>query len=152
MNLLKQLHIYKRETFFYALRALLLASTLTYGQAINIDINGKTFTWEVFTANSTVDNLRPIVPENHGYNAHALWFRGNYRFFTNFSTSVVGIFENDNAGLRSTAAQHNLSASPILGQKRKLIGCSTYLKMIVKLQNIPYNIICQNQIHRTILK
>jgi len=83
------------------------------------DDNGKTFKWEAVTSNSTVDNLRPIVPENHGYNAHALWFRGNYRSFTNFSTSVVGIFE-DNVGLRNNATEHNLSASPILGQKTEI--------------------------------
>ena len=55
---------------------------------------GQTFTWEQITLNSTHDNLRPIIPAGHGYDRHALWLNGVYTSFTNYSTSVLGLFEN----------------------------------------------------------
>ena len=56
---------------------------------------GATFKWSAVTTDSGVDNLRPIVPENHGFDRHALWFSGNYTTFTTYSAKVVGLFEND---------------------------------------------------------
>ena len=55
---------------------------------------GLTFEWEAITSNSPKDNLRPIVPEGHGYGRHALWFFGDYNTYTNFDTKVVGLFSN----------------------------------------------------------
>jgi hypothetical protein len=63
---------------------------------------GLTFAWEPITANSEFDNLRPIVPANHGYDRHALWLYGQYTTFQNYSTAVVGLFENGAAPLRIT--------------------------------------------------
>ena len=56
---------------------------------------GQTFTWEQLTTNSERDNLRPIVPENHGYDRALLWFNGTYTSYTNFDTQVLAVLENE---------------------------------------------------------
>jgi hypothetical protein len=55
---------------------------------------GLTFSWQPITVGSASDNLRPIVPKNHGYDRSVVWFRGNYTSYTNYNTEVVGIFQN----------------------------------------------------------
>jgi hypothetical protein len=40
---------------------------------------GKTWRWEAITANSTVDNLRPIVPRWDDKRTALVWMRGTYR-------------------------------------------------------------------------
>jgi len=50
---------------------------------------GLTFTWTQLTVDSPADNLRPIVPENHGRTECLLWFYGDYRSYTNYSAQVV---------------------------------------------------------------
>lgn len=56
---------------------------------------GQSFSWQVLTSNSSGDNLRPIVPENHGYDRALLWFHGTYSSYANYDTRVLGIFQND---------------------------------------------------------
>ena len=56
---------------------------------------GRSFNWETVTVDSSADNLRPIVPENHGYDRAVLWFRGDYQSYTNFDCRVLAILEND---------------------------------------------------------
>lgn len=63
---------------------------------------GLTFSWEPVTTNSLQDNLRPIIPVNHGYDRALLWFNGTYNSYTSYSTRVLGLFENDLA-LRSSS-------------------------------------------------
>jgi hypothetical protein len=41
--------------------------------------SGATWTWEPITANSTVDNLRPIVPKWNDARTALVWMRGSYR-------------------------------------------------------------------------
>ena len=43
------------------------------------------------TANSAVDNLRPLVPAWPGDRVALLWLRGTYRAYTNYDLAVVGI-------------------------------------------------------------
>jgi hypothetical protein len=51
---------------------------------------GKTWRWEPLTANSTVDNLRPIVPAWHDPRTALVWMRGTYRHNRgNWATAVV---------------------------------------------------------------
>lgn len=50
---------------------------------------GLTFTWTPITENSTADNLRPIVPMNHGHSEFLVWFHGTYNSYTSFSTRVL---------------------------------------------------------------
>ncbi len=54
---------------------------------------GKTWRWTAVTANSTKDNLRPIVPANHPGKTFVLWYRGVYRAYTDFETEVVAVRE-----------------------------------------------------------
>jgi hypothetical protein len=52
--------------------------------------SGKTWQWEPITANSTVDNLRPIVPKWDDPRTALVWMRGTYRNnHGEWSTAVV---------------------------------------------------------------
>jgi glucose/arabinose dehydrogenase len=54
---------------------------------------GKTFSWEALTRNSTVDNIRPIIPAWDNERRVVLWMRGSYSSYTEFDTQVVGIIQ-----------------------------------------------------------
>ncbi|WP_308989976.1 BNR-4 repeat-containing protein [Roseibacillus persicicus] len=56
---------------------------------------GETFTWEQITVGSSKDNLRPIVPEGHGYDKALVWFHGTYSTYTNFDTEVMALLQNE---------------------------------------------------------
>lgn len=53
--------------------------------------HGATWTWTAVTKNSTVDNLRPIVPAWDNTHTALLWFRGTYTSAQNINAAVVGI-------------------------------------------------------------
>lgn len=53
---------------------------------------GATWKWEKVTANSTVDNFRPIVPKWKSGKEALLWFRGVYTSAQNIKSEVVGTF------------------------------------------------------------
>lgn len=50
--------------------------------------------WEItpITTASDVDNLRPMVPKHHGPETTVLWMRGTYNSYTDYDTSIVGLF------------------------------------------------------------
>jgi hypothetical protein len=52
---------------------------------------GASWTWSPITVNSTVDNLRPIVPAWTDEHTALLWMRGTYTRFTNYDLDVVGL-------------------------------------------------------------
>jgi hypothetical protein len=54
---------------------------------------GATWTWTPLTADSTADNLRPIVRAIDGKRRVVLWLRGTYTHYVNYDLDVVGIFE-----------------------------------------------------------
>jgi hypothetical protein len=54
--------------------------------------HGATWKWEPVTANSSVDNFRPIVPQWKPGKEAVLWFRGTYETAQIFTTKVVGTF------------------------------------------------------------
>jgi len=55
--------------------------------------DGATFTWTPITRDSSVDNLRPVVPiwEKAGERTILLWLRGAYRRYTDYDLDVVGV-------------------------------------------------------------
>ncbi len=55
--------------------------------------SGASWTWAPITFNSTVDNLRPIVPEWDDEHTALLWMRGTYTTFTNYNLDIVGLTE-----------------------------------------------------------
>lgn len=55
------------------------------------DDAGATWDWQAITENSTVDNMRPIVPDWDDENTALLWMRGNYSTYINYDTDIVGI-------------------------------------------------------------
>jgi hypothetical protein len=57
---------------------------------------GANWNWSAITENSTVDNLRPIVPRWDPDNQAVLWLRGTYTSYTNFDLAVVGVVEQAN--------------------------------------------------------
>ncbi len=54
---------------------------------------GQSWSWTPVTEDSTVDNLRPIMPEWAGDRVALLWFRGRYNTYTDFDCAVVGIVD-----------------------------------------------------------
>ena len=52
--------------------------------------SGATWTWKPVTANSTADNLRPIVPIGDPRHTPLLWLRGSYATFNSWNLQVVG--------------------------------------------------------------
>ncbi len=54
---------------------------------------GQTWTWTPVTENSTVDNLRPIVPKWDGRHTALLWFRGKMMRSQQYDCQVVGIID-----------------------------------------------------------
>ena len=56
--------------------------------------NGVAWTWTPITQNSTVDNLRPIIPKWSNGTA-LMWLRGTYNSYTNYDLSVVGLVQQD---------------------------------------------------------
>ena len=55
---------------------------------------GKTFAWQALTKNSTVDNIRPIIPAWTGDQRVVLWMRGSYTTYTDFDTQIVGVLQD----------------------------------------------------------
>lgn len=69
--------------------------------------DGNTWNWSAITEDSSVDNLRPIVPDAHGGDRTVLWFRGDYNTAQSIDAAVVGIVERDEA----TGAVHYVDAN-----------------------------------------
>lgn len=55
---------------------------------------GASWNWQAVTQNSTVDNLRPIIPDWNSEKKAVLWMRGDYTTFTNYDLAVVGIIDD----------------------------------------------------------
>jgi hypothetical protein len=52
---------------------------------------GANWTWQPITFNSTMDNLRPIVPKWDSSHTALLWMRGSYATYTSYDLDVVGL-------------------------------------------------------------
>lgn len=52
---------------------------------------GATWVWEPLTQDSTVDNVRPIVPKSDGTNSAVLWLAGEYTTFVEYDLEVIGL-------------------------------------------------------------
>lgn len=89
---------------------------------------GLTFEWEQITKNSAADNLRPIVPENHGYDRAVLWFNGTYNSYTSFDARVLAIFRNSprikSMSFSPATNSGNLSWSSSPGWSYRITGSS----------------------------
>jgi hypothetical protein len=55
--------------------------------------DGASFDWEPVTANSQVDNLRPVVPKWDQSHTALLWLRGTYTSAQSYNFKVVGLIE-----------------------------------------------------------
>ena len=51
---------------------------------------GATWAWSAITENSTMNNVRPVVPE-WDERTVVLWMRGTYTWFGDFTTQLVGV-------------------------------------------------------------
>jgi hypothetical protein len=54
---------------------------------------GADWNWSAITQNSTMDNLRPIVPAWDSSHAALVWFRGTYTTAQNIDAAVVGLVD-----------------------------------------------------------
>ena len=52
--------------------------------------NGASFKWTPVTANSTKDNIRPLVPKWDASHTALLWMRGTYTSAQSLEESLVG--------------------------------------------------------------
>jgi hypothetical protein len=52
---------------------------------------GATWAWSPITFNSTMDNLRPVVPAWDDEHTALLWMRGTYTTYTNYDLDIVGL-------------------------------------------------------------
>ncbi len=57
--------------------------------------SGATWEWTPITKNSTVDNLRPIVPKWENYKTALIWFRGTYFSAQNINAKIVGVITDE---------------------------------------------------------
>lgn len=80
--------------------------------------DGGSWDWAAVTANSSVDNLRPVVPRPNGGNWALLWLRGDYLSYTDYRLEVVGVVNPD-----GPVGQPALVASDQLGLgQQPLVG------------------------------
>jgi hypothetical protein len=54
---------------------------------------GKTWKWRQLTHDTDVDNIRPIVPRDHGCRKCVIWLQGRYATYTDYTTKIVGIIK-----------------------------------------------------------
>lgn len=52
--------------------------------------NGATFKWTPVTANSSKDNIRPVVPKWDATHTALLWMRGTYTSAQSYAEQIVG--------------------------------------------------------------
>jgi hypothetical protein len=73
--------------------------------------DGASWTWTAITWNSTVDNLRPIIPSWDAHHTAVLWLRGSYLSQRSYDLSVVGIVDrsSDESTTRITYVDANAS-------------------------------------------
>jgi hypothetical protein len=68
---------------------------------------GTTWTWTAVTADSTADNIRPIVPVWDADHTAVLWLRGSYTGYHDYDLDVVGLVTEHDT---KTAADEGTSA------------------------------------------
>jgi hypothetical protein len=56
--------------------------------------NGATWKWTPITANSTKDNIRPLMPKWDASHSALLWERGNYSSMYSYSMEIVGLISD----------------------------------------------------------
>ena len=56
---------------------------------------GQAWDFASITNNSSIDNLRPIVPKRNSNQTALLWFRGTYRTYRDYDTQIVGLALDD---------------------------------------------------------
>jgi hypothetical protein len=61
--------------------------------------HGASWSWKAITENSTVDNLRPMIPHWPGPERAVLWLRGSYPNQRRYDQSVVGVIEGPSESL-----------------------------------------------------
>ncbi len=57
--------------------------------------DGASFDWEPITANSTMHNMRPVVPKWDAAHTALLWLRGTYATAQSYDQAVVGLIEQE---------------------------------------------------------
>src|SRR5262249_1785164 len=77
---------------------------------------GAARTWTAITANSTVDNLRPVIPAGYQGDAPLFWLRGSYPSYTDYNLQVVGVLgfaQPPQLSVTPTAAGDEAAAIPL---------------------------------------
>lgn len=79
---------------------------------------GANWIWEYITKNSTVDNIRPIVPIWDDSRTILLWMKGTYFTYTSYNTAIVGMFDPEaiTSNAPEITDQPDSTAAPIGGK------------------------------------
>lgn len=59
----------------------------------DLGMNGTSWRWQAITANSSQDNLRPIVPTHHPGRTFVMWLQGKYNTYQDYKTKVVAVVQ-----------------------------------------------------------
>jgi rhamnogalacturonyl hydrolase YesR len=110
--------------------------------------NGASFTWEPVTANSTMDNLRPVVPKWDENNTALLWMRGDYHSAQNYDTEIVGVIYRNQPPSCQTAVNsldHLVPSAQSLGQllANRFVSQSLSFASVANLPGDGYKTACE---------
>jgi hypothetical protein len=89
---------------------------------------GASWTWTALTANSTVDNIRPVVPHWDSPNTVILWLRGTYATYTDYDLDVVGMIreppaQRQHPGDRDGSTSGDTRIGAITNESIDAAGC-----------------------------
>lgn len=73
---------------------------------------GATWNWEAVTANSTADNIRPLLPSRNSARRVVLWLRGTMTTYKNYDLDIVGKVDESPLMQLPLHMQARISASP----------------------------------------
>ncbi|HEX4982975.1 MAG TPA: hypothetical protein VFV63_14810, partial [Ilumatobacteraceae bacterium] len=86
-------------------------------EGVTVD-DGASWSWTAVTADSTVDNIRPIIPPGEAEYAALLWLRGTYISYREYDLDVVGVLTQLPAGTTSCTRETESS------ERRRSCGVS----------------------------
>jgi hypothetical protein len=80
---------------------------------------GASWCWRAVTADSSVDNIRPVVPVWDANHTALLWLRGTYTSYRDYDLDVVGIVSIDTSGVHPSAQDGDVPALTRLTAPRR---------------------------------
>ena len=83
--------------------------------------SGGTWAWQPLTADSTVDNLRPVIADHPQGASALLWMRGRYTTYLDYDLDVVGVITRRQRHRRDRRTRGAASRRPTCSPRRRPI-------------------------------